>query len=136
MFKYLFLSILICFPFWGISAQTSDPSEISKQRLNKIADEAGYAAQPVYREGRGLRTMVMNIFKVFLSLLGVIFFLLTLHGGFQWATAGGDSKQTEEAKKRITNGIIGLLIIISAYGISVFIAVNVQESVVQYEYDK
>lgn len=44
-------------------------------------------------------------------------FMYLIMGGFQWITAGGDPKKTEEAQKKITNAVIGLIIIASAYAI-------------------
>jgi len=44
-------------------------------------------------------------------------FLYLVLGGFQWITSGGDKAKTEEAQKKITNAIIGLVIIAAAYAI-------------------
>lgn len=44
-------------------------------------------------------------------------FLYLILGGLQWITAGGDKTKTEEAQKKITNAIIGLVIIAAAYAI-------------------
>lgn len=38
-------------------------------------------------------------------------------GGFQYVTAGDDAEQAEGARAHITNGVIGLIIIASAYAI-------------------
>lgn len=44
-------------------------------------------------------------------------FMYLVLGGFQWITAGGDKAKTEEAQKKITNAIIGLVIIVAAWAI-------------------
>lgn len=44
-------------------------------------------------------------------------FMYLVLGGFQWITAGGDPKKTEEAQKKITNAVIGLVIIVAAWAI-------------------
>ena len=44
-------------------------------------------------------------------------FIYLILGGFQWITSGGDKTKTEEAQKKITNAIIGLIIIAAAYAI-------------------
>ncbi len=44
-------------------------------------------------------------------------FLYLILGGFQWITSGGDKGKTEEAQKKITNAVIGLVIVAAAYAI-------------------
>ena len=65
---------------------------------------------------------VSNVTKILSNVFGLItlgagIFLLAqlVMGGFQYASAGGDSKAVENAQKRIVNGIIGLIIIVAAY---------------------
>jgi hypothetical protein len=44
-----------------------------------------------------------------------------LLGGFKWMTAGGNEDKVGEAKKLITAGIIGLVIILAAFAIATFV---------------
>lgn len=48
-------------------------------------------------------------------------FIFLLLGAVQWITAGGDKEGTEKAKKRITGAIIGLVILLLAYAILIFV---------------
>ena len=48
---------------------------------------------------------------------GLAFLLYFLQGGLAWITAGGDKGKIEEARSKITNGIIGLSIVASAWAI-------------------
>ncbi len=61
-----------------------------------------------------------NIVNVLLGLLGIIFFLLTLWAGFIWMTAQGDSGKVEKARTMLVQGVIGIIIILSAFAISNF----------------
>lgn len=132
----LYCLSFIVLPFaFALAQGTQDPSQLSKYRLNAVANEAGFEASPEYRDGRGLQTMLLNIFNIFLSVLGLGFFGITMYGGYLWATAGGNERQIEEARKWIINGVIGVLIIMSAYGIAVFVEKSVTDSVTQYEYE-
>ncbi|MBU0898153.1 MAG: hypothetical protein ABIJ83_02220 [Patescibacteria group bacterium] len=56
-----------------------------------------------------------------LSFLGVIFLILTIYGGFTWMLARGNEQKSEKAKKIIADSIIGLIIVLAAYAITVFI---------------
>jgi type IV secretion system pilin len=58
----------------------------------------------------------------FLTILGGLWFLIQmLVAGLSWAGAGGDAQKVEEAKKKMTNGAIGLIIMVAAYSITYII---------------
>ena len=48
----------------------------------------------------------------------VIFFFMLLAGAIQWISSGGDKGAVESAKGRITNAIIGLVILLSLFAIT------------------
>ena len=56
-----------------------------------------------------------------LTFLGLLATLIILFSGFQWMTAGGDAAVTEKAKKRMIQGVVGLVIILSAWGLGNFV---------------
>lgn len=70
--------------------------------------------------------LVTTIVQWILSFLGILAVLVILWGGFKWMTAGGDDDKVGEAKKLIINGIIGLIIVLSAYAIATFVFVEVE----------
>jgi hypothetical protein len=47
--------------------------------------------------------------------------VIILLGGFKWMTAGGNEDKVGEAKKLITAGIIGLVIIVASFAIASFV---------------
>jgi len=67
------------------------------------------------------RTMVTQIINVCLTLLGIVAVVIVLLGGFKWMTAGGNEDKVGEAKKILGAGIIGLVIILAAWGIAAFV---------------
>lgn len=67
------------------------------------------------------RTIAGSVINIFLGFLGIIAVLLILFGGFKWMTAAGDEGAIDEAKKLIAAGVIGLVIILAAFGISQFV---------------
>ncbi len=51
-------------------------------------------------------------------IIGVLFFLFILIiGAIQWISSGGDKNALEEAKKKITNAIIGIIILFSVFAL-------------------
>lgn len=68
-------------------------------------------------------TVIIRIINLALGFLALIAVVLILAGGFIWMTAGGNDDKVAKAKKILTNGLIGLVIIAAAWGIAMF-AVN------------
>jgi hypothetical protein len=68
-----------------------------------------------------LPVTIARIINVALGLLGVVTVVIILAGGFKYMTAGGNDEKTGEARKLIFAGIIGLVIILSAYAIAKFV---------------
>ncbi|MEO8581544.1 MAG: hypothetical protein ABI425_03080 [Patescibacteria group bacterium] len=61
---------------------------------------------------------IISLILGFLTVLaGLAFLLYFLFGALQWTLAGGDEGKVETAKKQMTNGAIGLIIVIISYGI-------------------
>ncbi len=68
-----------------------------------------------------VRSTVSGIIRAFMGLLGIVAVVIILLGGFKWMTAAGNEEKVAEAKKLIVSGIIGLVIILSAYAIAQFV---------------
>lgn len=61
---------------------------------------------------------IISLILGFLTVLaGLAFLMYFIFGGLQWTLAGGDTGKVDNAKKQMTNGAIGLIIVIVAYGI-------------------
>ncbi len=84
-------------------------------------DELAVTASQTSLGNSDLTSVIGNIIKVFLGLLGIIFLIIFIYSGFLWMTAGGDDKQVARAKKMLINAVVGLVIILFAYGITAFI---------------
>jgi len=67
------------------------------------------------------RVIISKVINVALGFLGIIAVVIILLGGFKWMTAGGNEDKVAESKKLITAGIIGLVIILAAWGIAKFV---------------
>jgi hypothetical protein len=67
------------------------------------------------------RIIIARIINIVLLFLGVIAVGLIIYAGFIWMTSAGNDEKIEEAKKILKNAIIGLVIILSSWGIATFI---------------
>lgn len=64
------------------------------------------------------RTIIATLVRSLLGFLGIIAVIIILLGGFKYMTAGGAEDKVEEAKKLMISGVIGLIIVIAAFGIA------------------
>ena len=74
--------------------------------------------------GTTLSKIFTNTFGVMTIIAGLMFILYFILGGISWIAAGGQPDKVENAKKQMTNAVIGLIIVVAAYGIA-FIVGNV-----------
>lgn len=92
----------------------------------KVSEGGLKDVAPVYGQTGGtpprdIRIMAARLIRVVLELLGLIALAVIISGGFKWMTANGDEDKVESAKKQLTNGAVGLLIIIVAFAIATFV---------------
>jgi hypothetical protein len=68
-----------------------------------------------------LTLIVQRILNIAVRLAGIAAFIMLIVGGFQFLTAGGDPKKTQAAGSTITYAIFGLVAVIAAWFILLFI---------------
>jgi len=102
----------------------------SLDRARGGLQSAGEAAYGTGAAGgtAGLAGMIGSLIGAALGLIGVILVVLLIYGGFLWMTAAGNSDQVDRAKKIIINGVIGMIIVMSAYSISYFVVQRISSS--------
>lgn len=87
--------------------------------LNQAATNAGFNTQG--NPETNFATIMGTITRAFISILGVIFISYLLFGGYLWMTAAGNDEKLVKAKSIIRNGIIGLIVVLSAAAIYFFV---------------
>lgn len=68
-----------------------------------------------WEEQSDIRVVIVNIIRIVLGLLAIIFVTLIVFAGFRYMTAGGNEDQTKEALSNIKNAVIGLAIIMTSW---------------------
>lgn len=112
-----------------ITSTCSAASILSESLSDKISDQAGSSglnATEAFNEEISLTEIVAQVIKSFLGILGIIFVVLMILGGYNWMTAQGDESKVEKAKSTIQKAVIGLIIIVASYSITytLFKAIN------------
>lgn len=75
-------------------------------------------------------SIVAQVIAVFFGLLGIIFVVLMVYGGFQWMTAAGNPEQVKKAQKLMLDAILGVLILMVASFISYWVLYTIAHSIV------
>jgi heme/copper-type cytochrome/quinol oxidase subunit 2 len=102
--------MVACFALPTISALAVTPDV----GINIITHEIQLSAQDP-------RVLVARIINTAMLFLGIIAVVIVLLGGFKWMTAAGNEDKVSEAKKLMGAGVIGLVIILAAWGIASFV---------------
>ncbi len=114
-------TILICgmLLFGGFlfaNQATASLSEMEGQLSAAAEEGAGYSSP------QDPRVTIATIIRAALGVIGIIFLVLTLYAGGLWMMSGGNEEQITKAKNTLKASIIGLIIVISAYSITIFIS--------------
>ena len=86
----------------------------------------GCVSENIIGETTGLgntdpREIAARVINIILGFLGIIAVVLILVGGFMWMTAAGNDDKVASAKKVMISGVIGLVIVLAAFGIAKFV---------------
>lgn len=84
-------------------------------------DATGGKGGAEYSAPQDPRLIVSRIVKILLTLVGTVVFILMLYAGYQWMMAGGNDEQVTQAKATIRNTTLGLIVILSAYGLTILV---------------
>jgi len=115
--KITIISLAICM-LWGAPVQAA--------RWVNTAQESFNATSPGFGVPDGSRPIdprqyVASIIQVILGFLGVIALLLIIYAGFSWMTAQGNKDKIEKAQQTLATSIIGLLIVLAAFSVTIFV---------------
>ncbi|TAL19775.1 hypothetical protein EPN90_02450 [Patescibacteria group bacterium] len=97
--------------------------ELAVTGFQKLQESLGNVGEKAFgtKTPTPLPIVVGQLIKTFIALLAVIFLGLTIYGGYLWLTARGNEQMVEKAKETIKAGVIGLIIILSAYAIATYV---------------
>lgn len=68
-----------------------------------------------------IRIFIARLLRIVIGFLGIVFFALIVYGGILYMTSRGDAEKTKTATGVLRSAIIGLLIVLASYTITVFV---------------
>ncbi|MBI4427358.1 MAG: hypothetical protein HY569_02675 [Candidatus Magasanikbacteria bacterium] len=101
--------------FGGVTVHSVDLSgDVMKQ-----VKAGGDAAQ--FSEAIDPRLAIMGVVRIILAVTGIVFTVLIVYGGYNYFTSQGEEEKAEKGSKIMRMAIIGLIIILFSYSITLFI---------------
>lgn len=71
--------------------------------------------------GAGFAYYAAQLWKTVIVVGGIAFLLYLIWGGLEWITAGGEKTKIENAQRKITSGLTGLIVLVGSFAIISFI---------------
>ncbi len=99
----------------GMVASVALPMVANALSLEDIGSTLGYGTAD-------LKATVIKIINLVLGLLALIAVIMVIYGGFIWLTAAGNEENVEKAKRIISAAVIGIVIILLAWAVVIFVA--------------
>lgn len=65
--------------------------------------------------------LIATVIKTLLAFLGALATLMFIYGGFMMITSGGNPEAVQKGQKTVVWAIIGLVVVLSSYGIMEFV---------------
>jgi len=110
-----------------ISAPLAVLAATSLENLKASAGATASAAG-VNSANNDLPKLIGNMIGAALGLLGVILVCIIIYAGFLWMTAQGNDEKVKQAKKMISNAVVGMVLIFAAYAITNFVVDSLTNS--------
>ncbi len=126
----IFFLIILFFPFIVFSEENEGPPVYDEptsganlqnafgpgSNVEDVAEKSGFKID-TDEETTIINRALSAIINTVLSVLGLIFVILTILAGFKWMTASGNQEQVNKAKASLKQNVIGLLIVVVSWGI-------------------
>lgn len=115
------LALTVSAGFFNLAqAQDGSYNFIENSGLGNAGEKAGYDTTAT----TSIDSLIGNIILVALSLLGIVFLVYIIYGGYTWMTAHGNQEKAKKAMSIVMASLMGLIITLAAYGVSSFVINN------------
>ncbi len=103
---------------FGLPSFVSAKSDILNQAMEQVktAAEPAELANPIAPQA-----VITDIIRRVLTLTGALFMILMVYGGYIYVTARGEDEEIQKGTKIIQAAIIGIVIVLLSYSITMFV---------------
>lgn len=114
--KLVFILVGLAVVFVATTTDAAKPGQLDAQQVPKI--ECRLAIDP---NCSSLTKIADFIIDWMAALAGTLFIAMFLIGGIQYLVSAGDEKLATAARTTLTNGVIGILIVLASWSIVAFV---------------
>ncbi len=123
--KFYLAVILVFFIF--LAGNFCSAAFLKEDMNDKVVSEAAQAGfDGGYDTSGDLLSLIQIVINTFLSIVGVLLLTYILYAGYNWMTAQGEEEKVNKAKDTLKRAIVGVIIIVAAYAISVFVMARLE----------
>jgi len=122
--KSIVCAALLILPFAALADVTPPAPGSTAGGLGEAAAKAESAGSIAYgpeATQRSLEQIVGSVIQSVLALIGILFLVLAIYGGYTWMMARGNEQEVEKGRDIIKAAVIGVAIILAAYAITSFV---------------
>lgn len=120
----LFLPVLACVIFFSFTPAKAQFNNEFKTEYNEFLEKAGKTGTydpDIQGEAGFINQRIGFIIALAISFIALFFLIIVIYSGFQWMTSSGNEEKVEQAKKRVINGTIGVILTLAAFTITNFV---------------
>ena len=118
---FQYFPVFICLMALFITPVLALAGSSASDNLKFVGEEGNAPYQRIVKDNNDLASIVGTVIEAFLGILGVLFLVYMIYAGYNWLTAQGEEEKVTKAKETIQRAIIGLIVTIAAYAISVWV---------------
>lgn len=85
----------------------------------------GPLCNKIGQNGNAISELMSLAIRLVFIVGGLVMLLFLIMGAIQYITSGGEKEKTDEARKKITNAAIGMVLLIVLYGVWIVIVSDV-----------
>lgn len=117
MLKRIGLLVLLAPVFAGTVALIPQPvyASVAGSGLKQFAIESDCTGETLDSSNCGIIKYLLIFVNVLSGLVGIVVVGMIIFGGIQYSMAGDDPQKIQEAKKKISNALLGLVTFIFTY---------------------
>lgn len=119
----LVLAVSLILPILAFASTPPADSTPISSGVKKFGQAAFGTEEPT-----NIFALIAKIINAALGVIGIVFVILMIYGGYTWMIAMGNEEKVKKAKAIITQAAIGLVIIMASYAISAYVLNGIYEA--------
>lgn len=101
--------------------EEDDPAKLNVKKWLKVDDQKTYDIPECGDKVSYIGCLIVRLINYLVSLIGIVSFGIIILGGLTLVTAGGDDTRITKGKDMILYAIIGIVVALSSYIITIFV---------------